>query len=434
MTDRSRRKAALEAVEAGVAAADPERAAREQVRIEDGRLVVGEHVIELGEFDRVVVAGGGKAAAAIARGLAAALGDRLAGGLVVTDGDTDVPEGVEVVAGDHPLPSERNVAAVNRLLALLDGADERTLVLAPVTGGASALLSGPAGELTVEDLQETTEALLEAGASIDGINAVRKHLSTVKGGRLAARAAPATVLALLVSDVAGDDPGTIGSGPFSPDPTTPADALAVLDRYELSLPAVREHLASEAAASPGAGDGAFDRVNTHLLATNRTAVDAAAETAAGAGYEPLVLSSTTRGEARELALALVAVVEECLATGRPVAPPAAIVAGGEATVTVRGDGRGGPNTELALAAALELPAGATLVSVDTDGSDGGTDAAGGVVDEATVEEPAAARAALADNDSYSFLAGRDALVRLSGDTNVNDLRVVLVDAGETAEN
>jgi hydroxypyruvate reductase len=413
-----------------VAAADPERAAREQVRLDGDRLAVGEHALDLEGFDRVVVAGGGKAAAAVARGLGAALGDRLAGGLVVTDGETDVPGGIEAAVGDHPLPSERNAAAVDRLLALLEGADERTLVLAPVTGGASALLSGPAGDLTVADLRETTEALLESGAAIDEINAVRKHLSTVKGGRLAARAAPATVLALLVSDVVGDDPGTIASGPFAPDPTTSADAVAVLDRYDLSLPAVREHLGSGPAASPAPDSGAFQRVHTHLLATNRTAVDAAAEAAGEAGYEPLVLSSTTRGEARELALALVAVAEECLATGRPVAPPAAIVAGGEATVTVRGDGRGGPNTELALAAGLELPAGTTLVSVDTDGSDGGTDAAGGVVEDDTVENPAAARAALADNDSYTYLDERDGLVRTGGDTNVNDLRVVLVAPAE----
>ncbi len=425
MTRETRREAALATIDAGVAAADPERAAREQVVLDGDSLSIGGHVMEFPNYDRVLVTGGGKAAAAVARGLGAVLDERIDDGLVVTDGDQDAP--VEAAVGDHPLPSERNVAAVERLLGMLDGADSRTLVLAPVTGGASALLSAPGGDLSLGDLQETTEALLESGAAIDEINAVRKHVSAVKGGRLAERAAPATVLALLVSDVAGDDPGTIGSGPFAPDDTTPDDALAVLDRYDIDLPAVREHLATGAAESPDPGSTAFEGVNTALLATNRTAVDAATDAAREAGYEPLVLSTTTRGEARELALALVAVAEECLAAGRPVAPPAALVAGGEATVTVRGDGRGGPNQELTLAAALELPNGVTLVSVDTDGRDGATDAAGGVVDSTTVDDPEAARAALADNDAYRYLATRDALVHTGGDTNVNDLRVVLVD-------
>jgi len=425
MTDGERRAAAVGAVEAGVAAADPALAAREAVTVEGDSLVVGEHSLALSAFDRVVVAGGGKAAAAVARGLGAVLGERVDGGLVVTDGDADAP--VEVAVGDHPLPGEPNVAAAERLLGVLDGAGERTLVLAPVTGGASALLAAPAGDLTLAELRATTEALLAAGAAIDEINAVRKHVSAVKGGRLAERAAPATVLALLVSDVVGDDPGTVGSGPFAPDHTTPADALAVLDRYDLPLPAVRDHLDTAAAASPAPDAAAFDRVHTVLLATNRTAVDAAAEAARQAGYEPLVLSTTTRGEARELALALVAVAEECLAADRPVAPPAALLAGGEATVTVRGDGRGGPNQELALAAALELPEKVTLASVDTDGRDGGTDAAGGVVDSGTVDDPGAARAALADNDAYTYLDARDALVHTGGGTNVNDLRVVLVE-------
>jgi len=428
MAREPRREAALAAVDAGVAAADPEQAAREQVALDGDRLSVGEHTLDLSAYDRTLVAGGGKAAAAVARGLGAVLGERVDTGLVVTDGDENAP--VEAAVGDHPLPSERNVAAVERLLGMLDGADDRTLVLAPATGGASALLSAPGGGLTLSDLQATTEALLESGAAIDEINAVRKHVSAVKGGRLAERAAPATVLALLVSDVAGDDPGTIGSGPFAPDDTTPADALAVLDRYDIALPTVREHLATSAAESPTPGAAAFERVHTALLATNRTAVDAAAGAAREAGYEPLVLSTTTRGEARELALAFVAVAEECLAADRPVGPPAALVAGGEATVTVTGEGRGGPNQELALAAALELPEGVTLVSVDTDGRDGATDAAGGVVDSESVDDSDAARAALADNDAYTYLASRDALVHTGGDTNVNDLRVVLVEREE----
>jgi hydroxypyruvate reductase len=419
-------------VEAGVAAADPGRAVRERVRRKDDRLYVGEESFDLTAYDRVVVAGGGKAAGSVAAGLEAVLGPLE--GLVVTDRAAGT-EGVEVARGDHPVPSGHNAEATRRARDLLADADERTLVLAPVTGGGSALLAAPA--VPLDAMQATTEALLESGADIDAINAVRKHCSTVKGGRLAREAAPAPVVALLVSDVVGDDPAVIASGPFAPDPTTFADALDVLDRYGVAVPdAVREHLDAgargEREETPDPGDPAFDRVHTHLLVTNRVAVDAAAGVARERGYAPLVLSSRMRGEARECALAHVACAEEALASGDPVAPPAVLLSGGEVTVTVRGDGEGGPNLEFALAAALELPAGAALASVDTDGADGGTDVAGALVDADTVPDRdavEAARDALADNDAYPFLAARDALLRVESATNVNDLRALAVGEG-----
>lgn len=426
------RALARKLVQAGVDAADPEQAVRDQIAVDGDRLTVGDSEFDLAEYDRVLVAGGGKAAAAVARGLRSVLGDRIAGGLVVTDGDTDglkrvdpgdgaLPEdgAVTVAVGDHPVPGERNVAAASRIVDLLEGADEETLVLAPVTGGGSALLAAPTVPLA--EFRDLTEALVESGADIGEINAVRKRLSRVKGGGLAAAAAPATVVALLVSDVVGDDPGVIASGPFVADDTSAEAALAVLERYDIAAPeSVRE------AIRGGGPGGDASNVYTHLLVRTRTAIDAAAERARGAGYDPLVLSSRMRGEAREAALAHVAVAEECLAEGDPAAPPAALLSGGEVTVTVRGDGSGGPNQEFALAAGLELPEGVVLASVDTDGRDGGTDVAGALVDADTVDDPEGARDALAANDSYPYLDERDALLAVESATNVNDLRVLLL--------
>jgi hydroxypyruvate reductase len=457
---------ALDCVAAGIAAARPERAVAERLRVEDEMLVVtdgtGESRYDLGSYDRILVLGGGKAARGVATGLADLLGDRLDGGAIAVpggegdgkdrngvytgDADGSGTGPVEVHPADHPTPTERSVAAGERVLALAREADARTLLLAVPTGGGSALLAAPAGDLTVGDLRDATRALLDAGATVAELNAVRRHCSALKGGHLAAAAAPATVVGLLVSDVVGDDPAVIASGPTAPDPTTYDDALAVLDRYDVTVPAVRRHLTAGVAGdhpeTPGPADPPFagDRVRNHVVAGARTALDAARRVASERGAEPLVLSSRIRGEAREAALTTVAVAEEALDTGEPVAPPAVVLSGGETTVTVRGDGDGGPNGEFALRAAMELAAGdvgdpgtvppVALACVDTDGADGSADAAGGLVDPATVTDRERARDALAANDSHGHLAARDALVRTGATgTNVNDLRVLVIGEG-----
>jgi glycerate 2-kinase len=376
----------------------------------------------------------------VARALEATLGDRLSVGVVgvPADADTSGLDRVETVRAGHPTPTEGSVEAGERLLEAASAADDRTLVLAVITGGGSACLAAPAGDLALADLRDVTDALLAAGASIEETNAVRKHVSALKGGRLARTAAPATVVGLLVSDVVGDDPGVIASGPTAPDPTTYTGALGVLDRYDIGSPAVRAHLEAGERGShpetPAAGSEVFDHVENHVLAGSRTALDAARDHAAAAGYDPLVLSSRVRGEAREAALTGVAVTEEALATGDPVEPPAVILSGGETTVTVRGDGTGGPNGEYALRAALELSGTdvpVTLACVDTDGRDGSADAAGALVDSGTVEAPAVARDALARSDSHGYLAERGAVVRTGATgTNVNDLRVFVVGSRE----
>ena len=431
---------ALDCVEAGIEAADPGRAIRDGVTLEGDRLTVDGDAYDLGDFEEVVLLGGGKAAGAVAVELESILGDRLAGGAVVVPDPVEELEGgrVAVFVGGHPLPDEGSVEGARRLLELADDSDERTLVLAVVTGGGSATLAAPAERLSLADLRATTEALLSAGVDIDGINAVRKHVSAIKGGLLARAAAPATVVGLLVSDVVGDDPAVIASGPTAPDGTTYDDALAVLDGNGVAVPeAVRRHLEAGAAGrrpeTPRAGDPIFDQVTNRVLLNNWTALAAARDVAADRGYSPCVVSSRLRGEAREAAPFHAAVAEEVASTGNPVAAPGALLSGGELTVTVRGEGEGGPSLEFALATSLELSgtreplSGAVLAAVDTDGRDGSTDAAGAIVDADTVDDGESARHALAANYAHRYLDERGALVvtGVTG-TNVNDLRVLLV--------
>ncbi|MFC7249930.1 glycerate kinase [Halomicroarcula sp. GCM10025324] len=422
---------ALDCIEAGIEAAHPRTVVGAAVQRTGSQLRIDDAVYDLDAFERVVVLGGGKAAAQVAGELEAVLGDALTGGVVVTD-DPEASDRVTVREGDHPVPSQRGVEGADAVLDEAWAADASTLVLAVITGGGSALLPAPVEAIGLEALQSVTDALLASGATIDEINTVRKHCSRLKGGRLAAAAAPATVATLVFSDVVGDDLSVIASGPTVPDGTTFADALAVLDRYDIDAPAVRDHLQAgvdgDEAETPSAGDPAFDRVSTHVLADAWTALEAARSTAADHGYETLVLSSRLRGEAREVGLTHLAVAEELVATGNPVDPPAVVLSGGELTVTVRGDGEGGPNQEFALAGAIDLPAGAVLAAVDTDGRDGASDAAGALVDSETVTDVAAARDALDDNDAGGYLGDRDArIVTGRTGTNVNDLRVLVVD-------
>jgi len=421
---------ALDCLVAGIEAAHPERVCRDAITLSGSQLRVEDAVYDLDAYDEVLVLGGGKAAGQVAAVLEDLLGEALDGGVVVTD-DPVATDRVDVVEGSHPVPDESGLDGARRVRERAARATAGTLVLAVLTGGGSALLPAPAGDLSLADLRATTDALLDSGAAIDEINAVRKHCSALKGGRLAAAAAPATVVTLAFSDVVGDDLSVVASGPTVPDPTTYADALAVLDRYALAVPdAVRPHLEAGAAGEhpetpePGDLDG-----RAHVLATAWTAIEAAREVARERGYGTLVLSSRVRGEAREQGLAHAAVAEELAATGNPLDPPAVVLSGGETTVTVTGDGTGGPNQEFALRAALALDDG-VVGAVDTDGRDGGTDAAGVLVDGATVPDPETAarvQAALADNDAKPFLADRDALIHTGRTgTNVNDLRVVVV--------
>ncbi|MFC7203538.1 glycerate kinase [Haloferax namakaokahaiae] len=422
---------ALECLRAGVEAVLPDRVVHDSVSLAGDTLTVADSEYDLSNFDRILVVGGGKAGDGVADALESILGDRLDGGVVVTPNPGDGSK-IDRLPGDHPVPSERGVESTTRLIDCLSGLDERTLVLVAVTGGASAILPAPADDISLEDLRATTTELLESGADIHDLNAVRKHLSTLKGGGLARLATPATVVGLVLSDVVGNDLDVIASGPTAPDETTFDDALDVLDRFDLDVPsAVRNRLESGAAGeileTPTAGSSVFDRVTNHVLADTFTALDAAREVARKRGYTPMILSSRIEGEAREASKTHVAVAAEVLATGNPLEAPAVVLSGGECTVTVRRDGMGGPNLEFCLSAAMDLPDGAVVASIDSDGKDGGTDIAGALVDSSSVERRAA-QAALAENDALPILREAGALIDTGPTgTNVNDLRVVVLD-------
>ena len=376
---------------------------------------------------RTVVIGAGKAAATMAR----AVEDHWAGpleGLVVTRYGHRVPTAkIEVVEAAHPVPDAGGREAAARILALAEGLNADGLALCLISGGGSALLTLPAPGIELADKQAVTGTLLRSGAAIDEINCVRKHLSVIKGGRLGAACHPARVVSLLISDVPGDDPAVIGSGPTVPDPTTFADALAVLQKYGIAEPAaVIRHLERGADETPKEGDPRLAGAETRIVATPAMALAAAAEEAREAGYEPVILGDALEGEARAMA-------SEHAQLARDAAPGTVLLSGGEATVTVTGAGRGGPNAEyaLALASALDGAPGVFATACDTDGIDGTEDNAGALVTPDTLAraraagEDAAAR--LTANDAYGFFAGIGDLV-MTGPTltNVNDFRAILV--------
>lgn len=425
---------ALACLEAGIDAANPSEVIPKQLTYDpDGdQLMITGELYDLRDIENIYVVGGGNAAGAIAQALETVLGDAIDAGAVVTDVPRET-ETIQTLRGDHPIPTERGVKHTAEMTEIAANAGEKDLLIAVIGGGGSALMPAPVDGVTLEDMRSLTDELLRSGATIDEINAVRKHLSTLKGGQLARTAAPAQSISLLFSDVVGDDPSVIASGPTVPDSTTYEMAINVIEQYDVSVSqSIRSHLddgnAGEVPETPGPESDIFDHVSMHILANGMTAIEAATETARERGYTPLVLSSRMRGEARESALSHVAIAEECLASGQPVEPPAVLVSGGELTVTVRGDGTGGPNQEFSVRAASELPEGVVLGSVDTDGIDGPTDAAGALVDSETVSEPTRATDALETNDVYPFLNERDALL-VTGETgtNVNDLRVLVVE-------
>ncbi|MBX0298018.1 DUF4147 domain-containing protein [Haloarcula nitratireducens] len=427
------RELALNCAVAGIKAADPRTVIPERISVKGDELAVAGERYDLSDYERVLVVGGGNAAATVADALEGVLGDRIADGVVVTDNST-ATERVSVLPGDHPVPTQRGVQSTRELLATANEATADDLVVVVITGGGSALMPAPAAGISLEDLQQTTESLLASGATIHEINALRKHLSDIKGGQLAATLEPAEVVGVVLSDVVGNDLDVIASGPITPDSSTFEDALAVANRYDISLPeTVRERLQSgisgEIAETPSEGDSAFRRVHSYVVADGNTALNSAAAVAREHGYDPLVLSSRIRGEASEAAKTMAAIAEECIATGSPVEPPAVLLSGGETTVTINGDGTGGPNQEFVLSAALELQVpGVTVLSVDTDGIDGGSNAAGGIAESNSLLPTTAANDALDNNDAGGFLEDWDGVITTGPtNTNVNDLRVLIVE-------
>jgi hydroxypyruvate reductase len=429
-------------IKAALAAVDPFAAVCACLRGEETGFWAGDGFYAYGDYDRILVIGAGKATAPMAQAVESVLGDHLTDGCVVVKYGHEAPtRRVRVLQAGHPVPDAAGLAAGAAILDLARQAGERDLVICLLSGGGSALLEALPPGIGVADLQQTTDLLLASGATIHEINTLRKHLSLLKGGRLAAAVAPATLLTLVLSDVVGSPLDVIASGPTVADTSTWADAWAVVDRYDLAdrLPAaVRRHLEAGLAGAvpetPKPGDPLFARSRVCIVGDNAVAAAAAAAAAAHQGYHSLILTTFLEGEAREVARVAVALAREVQTYGRPVPPPACLILGGETTVTLGPQsGRGGRNQELALAAAVALAGveGITLVALATDGTDGPTDAAGGVVDGQTLTRGAAlgldARAHLRRHDAYPYLEAVGALLKTGPTrTNVNDLLFLFV--------
>jgi glycerate 2-kinase len=434
--------------DAALKAVDPFAAVLRHLHLEGGLLRAGTATLPLTvpaarSPRRVFVLAVGKAAVPMTAAACRILGETPVEGVVVTKyghaASYRLPSSLEVVEAGHPVPDAAGVRGGTAFLRCLNQTTADDLVLLLLSGGGSALLPAPSAGVTLEDLQVTTDCLLRSGANIVDLNIVRKHLSSLKGGQLARMAAPAPVVALVLSDVVGDPMDVIASGPTAPDPTTFAQAWDVVERYSLtdSVPkSVSAHLHSglrgEVSETPKPGDRLFDRVHNVIVGSNALAAQAAVAQAETLGYTGLLLTTFIEGEAREIAKVSVALAKSLKATGHPVSPPACLVWGGETTVTVTGQGKGGRNQELALAAALGLEgiAGVAVMALATDGTDGPTDAAGAVVDGSTGARARGRgwdlRAALQDNNAYPLLDDVGDLLLLGPTgTNVNDILVLL---------
>lgn len=428
---------------AGLCAAQPDMAIKRLCRLEDGHLSIGEHQFDLTEIKRVLVVGAGKATAIMARAIEEILGERIDDGVIsVKYGHTVSLQRIRTVEAGHPLPDANGVAASRGILSLVAGAGSSDLVIVLLSGGGSALTPLPAKGIELEDKQTVTELLLACGATIHEINAIRKHLSDIKGGRLAQAAAPAATVTLILSDVVGDNLDVIASGPTVPDGSTFLDCLEIVRRYgiEERLPVnvlKRFHAGQGGDLSETPKADTHDWRNTHhlIVGSNRQALQAAAVEASSRGYHPLILSSQIEGEARAAACVHTAIAREVLGSGNPLPPPTCILSGGETTVTLTGDGRGGRNQEFALAAARGIDAAEAIVilAAGTDGTDGPTDAAGAFVDHTTASRASGEgldiRHHLSNNDAYPFFeALGDHLITGPTGTNVMDMNIILVKA------
>jgi glycerate 2-kinase len=426
MSTRTLRRQALQIFHAAVAAADPAAAVKRNLTR-----------LDLARFRHIYVVGAGKAGASMAAAAERVLGRRITAGLVnVKYGHVARLRRIELNECGHPIPDQNGVAGAERIAAIAESAQREDLVVCLISGGASALLPLPASPITLEEKQEVTRLLLASGADIHEINATRKHISRIKGGQLARLASPAAVESLLLSDVIGDDPGVIGSGPTAADATTFGAVAGILDKYKLRrrVPgSVRDRIEQGArgeipeTAKPS--DPLFRRVRNTVVGSNPLALAAAASRARALGFRPLVLSSEIQGEARQIARVHAAIAHELVRSGRPIKPPACIISGGETTVTLKGTGLGGRNQEFVLAAAIDIAGlpDTVILSAGTDGTDGPTDAAGAIADGDTLDRKPDARAFLDNNDSYHYFEALGDLVKTGPTlTNVMDVQLILV--------
>jgi glycerate 2-kinase len=383
---------------------------------------------------RTVIIGAGKASGAMAKALEDAW-DIPLDGLVVTRYGYRVPtERLEVVEAAHPVPDAAGREAAQRIFQMVQGLTQDDLVLCLISGGGSALLALPAEGITLEDKQAVNKALLASGATISEMNTVRKHLSAIKGGRLAKAAYPAKVVALMISDVPGDDPSIIASGPTVPDPSTNEDALAIIEKYKIDVPDAVRRVLETSEETPKPGDPCFERVGNIMIATPQASLEAAAAVARKEGVTPVILGDSIEGESRDVALVHAGIARQCAMRGQPEAPPCVLISGGETTITLKGKGKGGRNTEFLLALAIALDGMPNIYALagDTDGVDGSEDNAGALIYPDTLARAEKAglnpKAMLADNDPYTFFKGIGDLLETGPTlTNVNDLRAIFIE-------
>jgi glycerate 2-kinase len=430
-----------------VSAVDPYHRLKEILTLEKDRLYVAvseETVREfnLKDFDQIYLVGAGKASAPMAQAIEEIFGDRITRGLIVTKYGHSLPlKATETMESGHPIPDQKGLDGARKMIRLLKDSSPRDLIIFLLSGGGSALLPMPADGILLEEKQEVTQLLLDCGADIKEINAIRKHISQIKGGRLAQLAYPSTLLGFILSDVVGDPLDAIGSGPTVPDTSTFDEAWEILRKYDLLneiAPSIQNHLRlgkeGKVKETPKPGDAVFGKVHTFLIGSNLIALEAAARESRSLGFNTLILSSSIVGETKDAAHFHTAIAREIVQTGNPIPKPACVISGGETTVTIRGDGKGGRNQEFVLAGSMEISGleKVVLLSGGTDGTDGPTDAAGAIADTLTGARATAlglsSKAHLQNNNAYPFFKSLgDLLMTGPTRTNVMDVRILLVD-------
>lgn len=428
---------------AGIEAVDPVRVVKETISIPHGKIVLKGARYPLDQYKHVYVVGGGKASGAMAQAIEALLGENITSGIINVlegTGNRYTVRRITLNEASHPIPNQQGVNSSKNIMNLVQEAGQGDLVIALISGGGSALMTLPAVGISLDDMRKTTARVMEAGATINELNAVRKHISRIKGGQLAKRAHPAEVLTLIISDVMGDPPDVVASGPTAPDSSTFQDARQVLSKYELwgQVPSsvtkrITQGVKGQIPETPKPSDPTFEKVNNVIIANNRTALNRAVKKADTLGYSPKILTGYLEGEARHVGKVVGSIALEIKKHETWSQKPVAVLGGGETTVTVRGDGKGGRNQELALGAAVKITGkeGILIGSIDTDGIDGNSNAAGAMVDGETIRDARAHGLDPADyleaNDSYGFFKQvGDLIVTGPTDTNVNDLLCILV--------
>lgn len=427
--------------EAGLRAVDPLEAVKMQLKRDGDKLILEEREYDLGNYEKIYVIGMGKAAASMAKALEDILGDRITRGIVnVKYGHTVPLKIIKINEAAHPVPDESGLTGSLEIIDLLQSTSEKDLVICLISGGGSALLPCPAGELTLEDKQIITQSLLDCGANIHEINSIRKQISAVKGGRLAEHVYPSTLISLILSDVIGDDLDVIASGPTVPDSHTFHDCKNIIQKYNLEelvpkrvIEYIQKGCSGEIEDTPTADSPVFARTQNAIVGSNILAVEAAKEKADKLGYNTIILSTFIHGETEEVAKVHTAIAKEIISSDNPVSKPACLISGGETTVTIEGEGKGGRNQEFVLAAAIDIEGldSVVVLSGGTDGNDGPTDAAGAIADGTTISRAKNldlnAFECLCENNSYNFFKPLDDLL-ITGPTNTNvmDLRIVLV--------